>query len=332
MQDSGSGNNPELSHEQSDTIDSPGTVAVDDADEPGGDGLEPSGEPPESSQAPPSFTHHRTVRLVAYVAAGALAVGVGFGIARVVESSGAGPVISSAIPSPAQGSGAFVEDDDLTAQDNQTNILATTAPGLVHVISGGTAVGIGMVLTPSGKVLTTYQPSGGAKNLTAKYIVAGVTFKARVIGTDAAAGLALLQLEGGDGRAFSTLQVGNSATLISDADKSKQFSYHVAGQVVDTAIGSSGTQDAMTIDVGTLSTLNTTAVVNGKSKTGLIQSVLQSQPTTEIGGPLVNLNGQVIGITVAGAGSGLDISGYAMPINQALAVAAQIDAKSRHTS
>jgi S1-C subfamily serine protease len=44
----------------------------------------------------------------------------------------------------------------------------------------------------------------------------------------------------------------------------------------------------------------------------------------------VNLNGQVIGITVAGAGNGLDVVGYAIPINQALAVAARIDARSRH--
>ena len=71
-----------------------------------------------------------------------------------------------------------------------------------------------MVLTPSGKVLTTYQPARGTASLTAQYIVSGMTFKATVIGTDAADGLALLQLEGGDGRAFSTVQVGNSATIV----------------------------------------------------------------------------------------------------------------------
>jgi hypothetical protein len=53
----------------------------------------------------------------------------------------------------------FVEDDDGTAQDSQTNVLQSTGPGLVHIIADGKAVGIGMVLTPSGKVLTTYQPS-----------------------------------------------------------------------------------------------------------------------------------------------------------------------------
>jgi S1-C subfamily serine protease len=44
-----------------------------------------------------------------------------------------------------------------------------------------------------------------------------------------------------------------------------------------------------------------------------------------IGGPLVNLNGQVIGIIIGGSGSGLQIVGYAIPINTALAVAKKID-------
>jgi len=259
----------------------------------------------------------------------AASVGAGFGIAKVVDPPRAAP-LSSAIPSPAKSGGVFVEDDDGTAQDSQTNILQSTGPGLVHIIAAGKAVGIGMVLTPSGKVLTTYQPSRGAGSLTVKYVLSGITFKAEVIGMDA--GLALLQMAGGDGRAFSTLVVGNSATLVADTYKSKQLSFHFAGEVFDTAVGTSGTQDALAINTGTLIALNKAAIVDGKSRTGLMQSILQSQPAAEIGGPLVNLNGQVIGITLAGAGSGLDISGYAMPINQALAVAARIDATARHSS
>ena len=270
-------------------------------------------------------------RFAAYVAAGALALGAGFGIAKVVDPPRAAP-LSSAIPSPAKSGGVFVEDDDGTAQDSQTNILQSTGPGLVHVIAAGKAVGIGMVLTPSGKVLTTYQPSRGAGSLRVKYVLSGITFKAEVIGTDGAAGLALLQMTGGNGRAFPTLVVGNSATVVADTYKSQQLSFHFAGEVFDTAVGTSGTQDELAINTGTLIALNKAAIVGGQSRTGLMQSILQSQPAAEIGGPLVNLNGQVIGITLAGAGSGLDISGYAMPINQALAIAARIDATVRHSS
>jgi S1-C subfamily serine protease len=271
------------------------------------------------------------VRLAAYVAAGALALGAGFGIARVIYPSRPAP-LSSVIPSPATSGGVFVEDDDGTAQDGQTNALQSTGPGLVHIVRGGQAVGIGLVLTPSGKVLTTYQPSREAGNLRAKYVLSGRTFPVAVIGTDPAAGLALLQLAGGSGRAFPTVAVGNSATLVADSYKAKQLSFHYAGEVFDTAVGTSGTQGALALDTGTLIGLNKTAVVDGKSRTGLMQSVLQSPPAAEIGGPLVNLNGQVIGITLAGAGHGLDISGFAMPINQALAIAARIDAQARPSS
>jgi S1-C subfamily serine protease len=52
--------------------------------------------------------------------------------------------------------------------------------------------------------------------------------------------------------------------------------------------------------------------------------VLQTARNSAIGGPLVNLKGQIIGITVGGSGSGLTITGYAIPINTALAIATQI--------
>ena len=126
-----------------------------------------------------------------------------------------------------------------------------------------------------------------------------------MIGTDPAAGLALLQLEGADGRPFSTVTVGNSATLVNSSEASRESSYHVPGQVYDTAVGTTGRQDALTLDVGTLDYLDTTVSVGRTTRSGLMASVLQSAQTSAIGGPLVNLNGQVIGITVGGSGSGL---------------------------
>ena len=273
----------------------------------------------------------RAVRLVACAAAGLLALGVGFGLTRLVHPPRVPPP-SSVIPAPAKSGGVFTEDDDETGQDSETNIFQATVPGLVHIMSGGKSVGTGLVLTPSGKVLTTYQPSGGAGKLSARYVASGATFQATVLGTDAAAGLSLLQMQGGDGRAFSTLRVGNSDTLADNSYAARQLSYHIRGEVMDTAIGTSGTQDGVVINTGLLIALNQTFTANGKTLTGLMQSRLQSSSAGEIGGPLVNLNGQVIGITLAGDGTGLKINGYAMPINQALAVARQLDARARHAS
>jgi S1-C subfamily serine protease len=277
----------------------------------------------ESGQAIPEAWRSKRFRLSAIAASVVLSAGFAFGVGRAMGLGDT--VILSAIPKPSTAKNAFVEDDDLTAQDNQENILQSTALGMVHVLSGGTSVGIGLVLTESGKVLTTYRPSAGAANLTAEYVISRATFKAKVIGVDKTAGLALLQMEGPNGREFSTVQVGNSATIVKSTEASRENSYHVRGEVYDSAVGTTGRENAVAIDVGTLSSLNTTVDVGRTTRSGLMASVLQTAMSSAIGGPLVNLNGQVIGVIVGGSGNGLHIVGYAIPINTVLADATQID-------
>jgi S1-C subfamily serine protease len=145
-------------------------------------------------------------------------------------------------------------------------------------------------------VLTTYQPAKGAQNLSAEYLLSGATFKATVIGTDPAAGLALLQLAGRPGWPFVTVEVGNSDSLVHNAEISDFTSYHAPGQVLDTAVGTTGTTTKVTIDAGTLTAMNVTVDVANTSKTrsGLMASTLQSDMPSVLGGPLVDLNGKVI--------------------------------------
>ena len=289
------------------------TPAEDDVD---------TGDAAEPEHAVPEAWRSKRFRISVMAAALILAAGSAFGVGRLMGLGDT--VVLSGIPRPATTALPFIEDDDGIGQDNQANIFDSTAPGMVHVLSGGTSVGIGLVLTESGKVLTTYQPAAGAGSLAAEYVLSRATFKATVIGTDPAAGLALLQLEGGNGRPFSTVTVGNSATLVNSSEASRESSYHVPGQVYDTAVGTVSRQASLTIDVGTLDYLDTTVTVGRTTRSGLMASVLQSAQTSAIGGPLVNLNGQVIGITVGGSGTGLHIMAYAIPINTALAVATRI--------
>jgi len=275
----------------------------------------------EAGQPLPKAWRSKPFRLGVIAAAIILAAGFSFGVGRVIGLGNT--VVLTAIPKPWTGTDRFKEDDDGVGQDNQANILESTAPGMVHILSGGTSVGTGLVLTESGKVLTTYQPAAGAPGLAAKYVLSGATFGAKVIG--AADGLALLQLEGPSGRAFSTVTVGNSATVVDGSYSAREASFHVAGEVTDTEVGTSGTSRTVTIDLGTLVNLNASLAASGHPRTGLLESVLQSALPVELGGPLVDLNGRVIGLTVADAGSGLKPEGYAVPINTALAVATQID-------
>jgi putative serine protease PepD len=261
-------------------------------------------------------------RLATMAAAVVLSAGSSFTVGRALGLGNTD--VLSAIPRPATTTTPFIEDDDGLGQDNQGNILETTAPGMVHILAGGTPVGIGLVLTESGKVLTTYRPPAGAASLTAEYVLSRQVFTATVIGTDRATGLALLQLGGGGARAFSTVIVGNSDTLVSSAAAAREKSYHVPGQVNDTAVGTSGRENTVSIDTGVLATLNVTVTAGQASRSGLMASVLQSAMPSVLGGPLVDLSGRVIGITVGGYGTGLDVVGYAIPINTALAAATRI--------
>ncbi len=276
----------------------------------------------KSSRAVPEVWRHKDFRLSVIASVFILAAGLSFGVGRVFGLGNT--AVHSAIPAPLKGDDIFVEDPDGIAQDNLSNIVASTGEGMVHVLSGGTSVGIGLVLTQSGKVLTTYQPSAGAANLAAEYVFSGETFEAKVIGVDPAAHLALLQMEGSNGRAFSTVTVGNSATVAESAQVIRQHSYHVPGEVVDTAVSTTGTEDGVSFDVGRLTALKTTVTLGQVTWTGLMASALPSAQPPAIGGPLVNPNGHVIGIIVGSSGSGLNTVGYAIPINTALSVATQI--------
>jgi S1-C subfamily serine protease len=218
---------------------------------------------------------------------------------------------SSAIPGPPRENKTFVEDDDGTGADSQANILHSAAPGLVHVLSArGTPAGAGVILTPSGLVLTSNQVLQGARQVTVRVVLSGRSFPARLVGADASHGLGLLQIVGGP--AFRPIAVGNSG-------------YLSRGAAV-TAVGSSGLTRTLTLNIGNL-TGGTGAVADGGQQlTGLLVSTARVMAGEETGGPLVNLSGQAIGINVAGTGSGLHRTGYAVPIDEALAVAKSIQA------
>ena len=275
----------------------------------------------KSRRTVPEAWRNKGFRFSVITAAFILAAGLSFGAGRVF---GLGNTeVLSAIPAPLRGDDIFVEDQEGIAQDNLSNVLESTGQGMVHVLSGGTSVGIGLVLTQSGKVLTPYRPAAGAVNLAAEYVFSHETFRATVIGVDPAAGLALLQMEGSNGRPFSTVTVGNSDTVVSSAAAVRQSSYRVPGEVMDTALSTMGSEGGVSLDVGTLTTLNTTVAVDGTTWTGLMAATLPSPLPWVLGDPLVNPNGHVTGIII-GASSGSNTVAYAIPVNAALEVARQL--------
>jgi S1-C subfamily serine protease len=245
-----------------------------------------------------------------YAAAGMLITGIGFGAFTAARDLAGPGGAASAIPAPPRANARFVEDDDGTGADNQVNILRQTIPGLVHVAtSRGTPTGVGTIITPSGIVLTSDQAIGGADRVVVRQVLTGKSLSARVIGSDAAADLALLQIEGGS--EFATAAIGNSRDF-------------AVGAAV-TSVGSSGLSRTFTLNVGNLVGTRGSIADAGGKLTRLLTTTTRVLPGEETGGPLVSLSGQVIGIDVAGAGSGLRHVGFAVPIDTALAIARKID-------
>jgi S1-C subfamily serine protease len=264
-----------------------------------------------TAATPPRTRWRRPGRLVLGIGAAATAVVAAFAAFAVAGGLSGSAQASSVIPSPPKQNKVFVEDEEGTGADNQANILSSAAPGMVHVVSAtGGPVGAGVILTPSGLVLTSAQALQGARRITVSVVLSGRSFRARLIGTSPSHDLGLLQIVGGP--RFRSIVVGNSRDLIQ-------------GDAV-TAVGSSGLTRTFTLDVGNLTGAAGVLATGGQRLSGLLVSTDRVMPGEETGGPLVNLSGQTVGINVAGTGSGLHYTGFAVPINEALAVARLIQA------
>jgi S1-C subfamily serine protease len=139
-----------------------------------------------------------------------------------------------------------------------------------------------------------------------RLVLSDRAYTAHLIG--AKADIALLQIQGGG--TFRPVTVGNS----------RGFAVGLA----ETTLGNDGAPKTITLNVGNISAMNATAIVSGRRLTGLMATSSQVVTGQQDGGPLVNLSGQVVGIEVGRAGSGLHTSGFAVPIDRALSIARRI--------
>ena len=184
-----------------------------------------------------------------------------------------------------------------------------------HAIGAGT----GFVVNPGGEVLTNFHVVQGADTVTAHNVGTGQSFGADLIGYDRTHDIALLQLRGASG--LPVVPLGNSGSI-------------VVGEPA-AAIGNANPGGPPTREPGSITRLDRTIdakdALTGSSDelTGLIE-VAANVRAGDSGGPLVNGAGQVVGVITAAtvnyrfAPGG---KGFAIPINQALAIADQIRAR-----
>lgn len=161
-------------------------------------------------------------------------------------------------------------------------------------------VGSGFILDAQGHIVTNRHVIAGARQI--KVVLAdGRAFNARVVGDDSFSDLAVLQI---DGTNLPTLPLGSSEALA------------IGDWVV--AIGHAlGLPGGPTVSAGVISAKGR-AIRSGDSGLPLFD-LLQTDAAVNpgnSGGPLVNLQGQVIGINVAGSAQAQNI-GFAIAIDSA---------------
>ncbi|WP_338070951.1 S1C family serine protease [Actinomadura bangladeshensis] len=200
-------------------------------------------------------------------------------------------------------------------------------PGVVNIeteqdLNGTRAAGTGIVLTPTGLVLTNNHVIKGATTITGTDTDNRRSYPAEVVGYDRAGDIAVIRLTGA--ARLKTAKFA-SATETSVGD---------VVTAVGNAGGKGGTPSVVTGKITALDQAVTARDDNsGTSErlTGLIETNAPIKPG-DSGGPLLNTGGRVIGINTA-ASAGLstkgtkpkkDHRGYAIPSDRALEIARQI--------
>lgn len=176
--------------------------------------------------------------------------------------------------------------------------------------------GTGIVIDPNGIVLTNNHVIAGATDISARDIGNGQSYPATVIGYDRTQDIAVVQLDGAAG--LPVANIGDSNRI---AAGQPIVSLGNAGGVGGTPSAVAGRVVAVNQKVSAADSLTgSTEMLDG-----LIQVDASIRPG-DSGGPTVNADNQVIGITTA-ASDNFKLGraeGFAIPINQAMSIAGQI--------
>jgi serine protease Do len=212
------------------------------------------------------------------------------------------PATSAAAPADISAAAAAVEP---------AVVQVTTKIDYQQAIGTGT----GIVIDPSGVVLTNYHVVAGANAITGT--VGGRDYPADLVGYDRKHDIAVIQLRGAGG--LPAAPIGDSGQI-------------AVGEPTVGLGNARGVGAPLTHETGPVIALNRTVnaedSLTGSSEevNGLIEVAADVRPG-DSGGPLVNGAGQVIGVVTAASVNfqmGPAGKGFAIPINDAMAVAGQI--------
>ena len=288
--------------------------------------------PPAWPPVPPRLRHHvRNALVLLALFASSLTAGglVGAKLVSSTPTASTSPSTSNSQPSvaaPGGNAGNPNGSGNTGGSTSQSSIAARVDQAVVDITAtlagrSGIVAGTGMVISPSGLVLTNNHVIEGSATISVQIDGTGPAYSATVVGDDPTADIALLQIKGVSG--LATVPLGDSSSVA------------VGDPVLalGNALGQGGTPAEAS---GTVTAVNQTITAGdetGSSETlqGLLQIDANIQPG-DSGGPLVNAAGQVIGIDTAAQVSGrfgpqqtATTEAYAIPINAAMAIVHQIE-------
>jgi len=251
--------------------------------------------------------------LVAVAVAGGLAGGlVGATVTRQREGTTA---------SARQGAAAAAGPDRTPSSEQVQQVAASVLPAVVRVqarTSNGRATGSGVIFTANGYVLTNAHVVDGARTI-AVTLATAEPLKASLVGTDPVNDLAVLR-------------VRRSALPVASFGRSADLAVGDAAIVVGSPFGFQGS-----VTSGIVSALHRVVRVPGDQGPGTGNELVDAIQTDAAinpgnsGGALADGSGRVVGISTAIATSGNVESsagvGFAIPIDEALAVARALVAK-----
>jgi S1-C subfamily serine protease len=210
-----------------------------------------------------------------------------------------------------------------------SSIASKVDPALVDINSTFTyqsaaGAGTGIVLTSNGEILTNNHVVDGATKISVTDIGNGKTYAATVVGYDPSEDIAVLQLV--DASGLTTATIGNSADV---KVGEPVVGIGNAGGAGGTPTSAGGAVTALDKDITAADDLDGT----DEQLEGLF-AVNADIQAGDSGGALVDTAGQVIGIDVAGSssssfpvsGTTSSPQGFAIPINDAISTAKQIEA------
>jgi len=168
-------------------------------------------------------------------------------------------------------------------------------------IGGGT----GFIVSKDGMIITNAHVVSDEEADYTVFTNDGEKYSAEVLARDSFRDLAVIKIKLEGVKTFSTVELGNSDNL-------------QIGQTV-VAIGNALGEFRNTVSVGVISGLGRQVTASGGGMVETLEDVIQTDAAINSGnsgGPLLNLNGEVIGINFAMA-QGAENIGFAIPVNKA---------------